>query len=259
LSGGSTTPNWPPAEVIAWRSSIEDKLLSLRDVIDTRLDGMDKAAEVLSDNVNRFPTLLDREAGRLQALFNEKTNNILDKIREHDDQAKQDKATSLENVKTALNALKELIALQNSSNATAIAKSEAATSNELAALERAISQSKEALSADITNLKQRMDRSEGANTGHREAVGDTHSNVGSVTLMVGCIVGFVGMLLTGYGLVAQHNSTINPTIGADTKRVDDLIAINNQRAAELNARLDALSARLNGLPLPPVTPTAPQR
>ncbi len=39
------------------------------DAIDVRLDSMDKAAMVLSDNVTRVPTLLDREIARVLDLL----------------------------------------------------------------------------------------------------------------------------------------------------------------------------------------------
>jgi hypothetical protein len=254
--GDPASPRWPPAEVIAWRTSMEDKLLSLRDLIVTRIEAMDKAAEILADNLNRVPTLLDRETSRLTALFEERTCNIRHAMKDRDDQSRQDKATAVSAAETALTSLKELIFLQNSTNAAAISKSEASTANDLESLNRIITTTKDGLSNDINNLKQRLDRGEGAYTGHRDAAVETHSNIGSISLMIGCVVGIIGLALTGYSFVAQHSAVpLNPTVGADTKRVDDLIASGLQRDRDIQSRIDALSARLNSAPA--TTPSAP--
>lgn len=246
---------WPTAEVMAWRASLEDKLISLRDLLTTRIEAMEKVAQVQSDNVNRVPTLLDREAARLQVLLDERTANIRTTIKERDDQAHEDKVAAAKQWQLALSSLKELISSQNSANSLAIAKAEDATTNDLTSLSTLITATKDVLNGEINNLKQRMDRGEGTDRGQRLAVAETHSNIGSVTLLIGSIVGVIGIVMTILSFSSAHSSApppapvapVNPTVGADTKRVDDLIAQTLQSARDTTARLDALSARLNTL------------
>lgn len=232
---------------MAWRNSLEDKLVSLRDLLITRIEAMDKAAEVLSQNVNRVPTLLDRETSRLTALFDERTGNIRSSIRERDDQARQDKVTASSAAEHALASLKELIASQNSSNALALAKAESSTAHALEALNAIINATKDGLSNEINNLKQRLDRGEGADRGERMATADTHSNIGSISLIIGCFVGVMGIVVAILPFTSAHYSSpaanTNPLMGADTKRADDMVS-----------RMDALSARLNALQAKPPAP-----
>lgn len=224
---------------------MEDKLQSLRDLIISRIESMDKAALVLADNVNRVPTLLDRETARLLALFEERTGNIRHLLVDRDDQAKQDKATAAAAVETALTSLRELLFLQNSATTAAIAKSESATSNDLESLSKVITSTKDGISNDINNLKQRLDRSEGAYTGQRELRKDDHMTVGSIVGVVGGIVGIIALIIAGISIYPHMQP--NPTIGADTKRVDDLISQSIDRNHDMTARIDAMSARMNAL------------
>lgn len=205
---------------------------------------MDKASEVLAENVNRVPTLLDRETARLMALFEERTTNIRSLIADRDDQSKQDKASAATAVETALTSLKELIFLQNSATAAAIAKSESATSNDLESLSRVIGTTKDGITNDITNLKQRMDRSEGAYTGQKDLRKDDHMTVSSVVGVCGAIVGLIALVIAGIGVYPHAVPPAGPVVvGAEPKRIDDLIA-----------RMDALSARINALTPRPSQP-----
>lgn len=217
---------------------------ALNAAITTRLDAMDKAADVLSENVNRVPTLLDREAARLQALFNESTSHVRELISNRDDQAKQDKASAEGAADKALTSLKELIFLQNSSNAAAIAKSESGTADRLESLDKIISSTKDGITTELTNIKQRIDRNEGASNGQKELRREDHMNVGSIVGIIGGIVGLLALIIAGIGVYPHAVPSVSPTVGADTKRVDDLIS-----------RLDALSARMNSIqslkPSPP--------
>lgn len=244
----------PSSEAIVWRAAMEDKVLALRDLITTRLDAMDRAATVFAENLNRVPTLLDRETARLTALFEEKTNNIRASISGRDDQARQDKVTAASTVDLALASLKELIASQNASNALAIAKAESATANDLVSLNAIIGTTKDGLNSEINNLKQRLDRGEGMSRGQKELRQEDHMATGSIAAMITGIVGVLALVLALFTYAMPHIATqviptaqINPTVGADTKRVDDLVAQRGDRERDFTARMDALSARLNAL------------
>lgn len=232
-----------------WRQGVEDKLVALRTLIETRLDAMDIAAQVLSETVNRVPTVLDRETRRLQELYDQKIISILARLDRIQADIKDDKALSISTSATALAALKELIAQQNSASSAAIAKSETATASELTGLERAINSSKDALHAEITNLKQRVDRQDGIVAGSVEARKETQSSVGSVVGVVGGVTGVCSvaiMLILGLLNHAATTTTI-PTVGADTRRVDDLITQSLARDHDTSARMDELSARIAAL------------
>lgn len=68
---------------------LHNDTVALRELIETRLDSMDKASVVLSDNVNRVPTLLDREILRVSQLNDEKFNTIRQRLDEMEQRYKQ--------------------------------------------------------------------------------------------------------------------------------------------------------------------------
>jgi hypothetical protein len=259
--GGLTMSGPPsPSDHPAWRSNVDDKIASLRDIMDARLNAMDRASVVLADNVNRVPTLLDRETSRLTELFDEKFASTQTQFKERDIRTDQDKIAASTAVTAALTALKEMIALQNTSNTAAISKSEASVITTLDSLNRIISSTKEGLSADINNLKQRMDRGEGTDRGERMATADTHSNIGSISLIIGAFVGVMGIVVAILTFTSAHYSTPAPAnpiplVGIDSKRVDDLIAQSIDRNRDMTSRMDALSARLNSLAPPKAPPS----
>lgn len=135
-----------------------------------------------------------------------------------------------------------------------IAKSESSATKEIDGLKTLISTTRDATAADIANLTGRLDRGEGGDRGARQATNDHRASIGSNAVMLTCVCGFLVLLVAivsvGISLHGQA-AAMNPTIGADTKRVDDLIAVITEQNRQVGQRMDALSARLNALTLPP--------
>jgi hypothetical protein len=137
-----------------------------------------------------------------------------------------------ERVNAALAAQKEAAAQQNTSNSAAITKSEAATADQIRNIQTVLAGSTKAIDDKIAVINGRLDRGEGAGSGRA-------SNQATM-LAVGAVV--VSMVIGGLGLFLRSTPTPpTPTIGIDSKRVDDLVA-----------RLDSQSRRLDT-----VTPTLP--
>jgi len=188
-----------------------------RQVLETRFAAKDKADEVLSENVNRVPTLLDREISTLRGHTEERFAGLNRWISERfsglerlgDERIeglktafKEDKIAASTAVNAAFAAQKEASAQQNTSNSAAIAKSEASTTKELESLDGKISSLKESIARDISNLTGRLDRGEGGSEGR---------HAGS-TSTLGLIAGAVGVmsLLVALALFVVRESTPNP-------------------------------------------------
>lgn len=121
-------------------------------------------------------------------------------------------------------------------------------SEQISALDRQTRAAAESLQHTINGLTSRLDRGTGVDAGQRQAVVDGHMSTNSI---VGIITGAVGVFMLIVTMVIgyvnmSHNTAppFNPTVGADTKRVDDLIN-----------RFDALSNRMSSLQrMPPAAP-----
>jgi cobalamin biosynthesis Mg chelatase CobN len=193
------------------REEFKTALQSLRDLtqnaresqlltITTRLDGMDRIASML-------PQSLEREALRLERLFEEKFNTIQLQFRELNIRLEQDRTAATTAVNAALAAQKEAAQAQNQSNSAAIAKSENSFTKEIDSLRTLITATKEGITADIINLTGRMDRGEGGFQGARTQI---HEQRESMTVNTAIVGGIVGFLILVVAIAALWVSTSHP-------------------------------------------------
>ena len=110
----------------------------VKEIIETRLIGMDKAISLLQEIQNRVPLLMDEKLSQLKLLHQEKFDSIAIRFSERDTRTKQTAAGVKIAVDAALQATKEAVAEQNRSFALATDKSETATMKQIDALGLAI-------------------------------------------------------------------------------------------------------------------------
>ncbi len=180
-----------------------------------RIEAIERAHEVFKEDLNRVPTRLDREVERLTSLFDERLNAVnirIDTFHQYADAMR--------------GASKELTAAMTGANATAVAKSETAMNKEIDSIKGLINSTSAQFDTQINNLADRLNRSEGMFAGGK-----------------GVVVTVISIVAAAGIYIMQHN----PTVGTDTKRVDDLISIMTEQNRQTGLRMDALSARLNTL------------
>jgi hypothetical protein len=148
---------------------------SVREVFDTRLDGMDKAISLLQANVDKSPTV-----GEIYVKHEQMFKNIEIRFDERDIRTDQTARDSKVAVDAALQAAKEAVGEQNKSSATAIAKSDAATTKQLDAILAIIQTTTKSFDDKINDVKERLTLREG----HSKGLGDGW----------GYIVGVIGLL-----------------------------------------------------------------
>src|ERR1700738_587069 len=107
------------------------ELNNLKEIMYTRLDAMDKAMGIFSDNITRVPTDTDKQISHLKELHDEKFKSISIQFAERDTRTEQTSRDSKVAVDAALQAAKEAVGEQNKSSALAIAKSEASTTKQI--------------------------------------------------------------------------------------------------------------------------------
>jgi hypothetical protein len=156
----------------ATRETVEAKLQGNTDVLLQRLDGMDKAIELLQRTTDQLPGQIKDAVDTLRGLHSEKFDNlsalmeeqfkgVQTQFRERDTRTEQSSKDSKVAVDAALQAAKEAVGEQNKSSALAIAKSEAATNKQLDQIGTIMNATTNGLNDKIDDLKTRLTTVEG--------------------------------------------------------------------------------------------------
>jgi len=159
-------------EIAALRESGGAAQLALREIIETRLVGNDRAIRLLQDAADKFPAWVDEKivalkdvhAQRFVALndtFAEKFASIQTQFSERDVRTEQAAGAVKIAVDAALQAQKEAVGEQNKSSALAIAKSETSTTKQIDQLATSIQQMTKAFDDKVVDVKDRLTRLEG--------------------------------------------------------------------------------------------------
>jgi hypothetical protein len=188
------------------------ELSSLREIFETRLNAMDKATIVLSETVNRTPTAIQTAVGNLEALVNEKFEaisavsverfgsigrkfddadiryqqhfrdrdirfegqfgGIQKQFEERDIRTEQAATASAQALAAALQAAKEAVFEQAQAAAKAAEKTELSFTKQIDQIQLQIKTIGDGFSDRIAELKERIDRGEGAGVGRTESTAD---------------------------------------------------------------------------------------
>jgi len=177
-SGSTPTPD----PTVLTTQNLRREISGLRELIEARLDGMDKAMVLLHIIVTeKFPATVDDAVGRLESLHNEKFNSIKIQFAERDTRTEQTSRDSKVAVDAALQAAKEAVGEQNKSSALAIAKSEASTTKQIDQIGLTIGAMSKGFDDKIVDLKDRVNGMENRGQGQSQ--------------MWGYVVGAVGILI----------------------------------------------------------------
>jgi hypothetical protein len=188
----TTTPIPDPTTLTT--DQLRRELAALRDTVETRLDAMDKAAQLFHENLTRVPTDTDKQISHLKELHEERFASIQTQFDERDVRSAASEDAAKVAVDAALQAQKEAAAAQNASNAAAITKSEAATVKQIDGILALLTSNSTALSDKIAVINGRLDRSEGV---ARNRAANT-TTVIAVAAVIATLVGVAAMSLNGH-------------------------------------------------------------
>jgi hypothetical protein len=176
---GSDLKPVPDPTVLTTQQLLRE-LGSVREIIETRLDAMDKAISLIQAHSDKVPSLLDLAIEHLRTLHEEKFRSVQIQFQERDTRTEQTSRDSKVAVDAALQAAKEAVGEQNKSSSLAISKSEMATTKQIDQLVVLIQANAKASDEKIDDIKQRVTIIES----HSKGVGD----------MWGYVVGFLGLV-----------------------------------------------------------------
>lgn len=130
--------------------SLQREVAFLKELVFTRLDGMDKALALFQENLTKFPTDTDKQVHTLRELHEERFRSMDTRFAEVAARATQTEDYSEKAISSALAAADKTVIALNSSSSLAIAKSEAAT-------QKAIEQLQEQVRTAISTINGKID------------------------------------------------------------------------------------------------------
>lgn len=167
-------------------------------VIETRISAIDRATELLHNDLIQLPSSSDRQITHLRELVTEQFSSIEKQFTERDVRTEQAAIATKIAVDAALQAQKEAANAQNDSNTKAVEKSETATTKQIDGISALLRATADALNDKITDLKGRLDRGEGSTQGSGAARTERRLDAGLIiAIAAACLAAFatVGPLL----------------------------------------------------------------
>lgn len=130
--GHIVTPR--PDPTVLTTQQLLREVAMLRELLETRLGGMDKAIELVRLDTAKSPAFVADQIHQLQALHEEKFRSVAVQFVERDIRSEQTSRDSKVAVDAALQAAKEAVGEQNKSNSLSNAKMETAVTKQIDAL-----------------------------------------------------------------------------------------------------------------------------
>jgi hypothetical protein len=171
---------------------------ALREILQARLDGMDRATVVLSDSVNRTPTAIQTAISHLKELHDERFASIALQFIERDVRTEQAATASASALAAALQAAKEAVFEQAQAAAKAAEKTELSFSKQIDQTQLQITTVAEGLGDKIDDLKGRLDRGEGSEKGAAGHRTEQRLNIGVIMAVVMGLLAFASIALLAF-------------------------------------------------------------
>lgn len=150
-------------------SETDKAIASLRELLEARIDAMDTATQLLAGNLNRFPEVLADSSRALREVLEGQIRSVESVAAEKFTAIEGTFASNALALTAALAAQKEAAAEQNKSNTLAITKSEAATKETVAANAAQAATGRDSLARELADLKERVVRMESGGLAKTEA------------------------------------------------------------------------------------------
>jgi hypothetical protein len=192
-------------------------IANLRETIGARLDAMDRATQVLEQTVNRTPTLLQTAIANVKEVYDERFLSLRQQLTdrtmtydekfasiqlqfiERDVRTEQAATASASALAAALQAAKEAVFEQSQAASRAAEKTELSFTKQIDQIQLQIKTIGDAFSDKIDDLKGRIDRGEGSETGAGRQRSETRLNMGaviSISLLVVAVLSLIVLYAT---------------------------------------------------------------
>ena len=193
-------PNPDPS--LLTTQNVREGLANLKELISARLDAMDGATNLRLEMFKGLPEDIERRIAHLREVQDEKFHTIDNQFRERDVRTTQASGAADDALKAALQAAKELVGAQGEASAAAAVKSETSFTKQIDQIGTIIQTLEKALDARITELKERIDRGEGSNSGAVDQRNEKRMDSQVLIAAVAAVLFLVSIGVTLY--VASH-------------------------------------------------------
>lgn len=214
----SSTSNLPvPDPTVLTTQLVDRALAAYREVVESRLNGMDEATRLLASELTlarqtadqrslRSRDDLDRSVHALREVLSGDIKNVADvtsekfnavdtRFQERDTRTQQAADESRISLDAALAAAKEAVSEQNKANTEAIRKSELATQKQIDSLIALMTTANKSVEDKISDLKSRLDRGEGQTTGAADSHAESRLNIGQMLLVISVLAAIAGLVI----------------------------------------------------------------
>jgi chromosome segregation ATPase len=206
VSGGGLVPVPDPTRLTTEQLVLSIK--SLRELLESRIASIESAVVEVTKQLDARQKIIEDADKNVKCLFDEKiknvalesnklkatTDEIFERINvqftERDKRTEQLAIASSTAIAAALQAAKEAVGAQNTSNSIAIAKSESSTIESIRQLQTLFNTAITAMKDQISDIKSRLDKGEGQVKGVSSAWGFVVGLVGMAFGVLG-IIGFI--------------------------------------------------------------------
>jgi hypothetical protein len=154
-----------PDPTLLTTQQLHRELGGLREILEARLDGMDKALALFHDLTDKIPSELDVRIAALIQIYDERFRSVQTQFSERGMRNDQNSRSAKDAVDAALVSAKE-----------AVAKSELMTTKQLEQLHALMFAMRDAHNKTLEELKERVARNEGQDRGHAVAQGTHHTD-----------------------------------------------------------------------------------
>lgn len=190
-------------------AALNREIMALKELVETRLDGYDKAITLLQSRSDKSPSIdvvdaqnklhtaiLETRLLGMDAKYEEKFHNIETQFNERDVRTEERSKDSKEAIAAALQAAKEAVGEQNKSSALAIAKSEASTTKQIDSIGVQILQANQALSEKIEDARGRLLTVEGKAVGLSEQKRSSNEGISNASAIIMIVFGAITILIS---------------------------------------------------------------
>lgn len=172
-------------EVAAVRELLTSIIKALEDKLETRIDGMDRALDLIQSKADKVPSEVDMKVGNLEKLHETRFTAISERFDERDRRFAQAEHAAEQSVDKALQAAERALSIQTNAFEKAVGKSEESVNKRIEQLNELLNEKTNALDNKIGTNKERLDRLEGSSHGSSA----TWSVLAGAIAVIGTLVG----------------------------------------------------------------------